>query len=206
MIYFMWVIPLMFSILAVKKDYLIYKASVTLSCIGICVYAFMQKGNLAFFLIMAAFIFSIIGDVFLSKRKIKSNFYLYGVIGFFLAHVFYLLFMMHYGRINIFILIILLILYIYYFIRRLYPALKDKKMMIAIILYTIISCLTLASTVGLTTNIITKILCISGIFLILISDTFIGEVDFAKNKKFIKLILPTYYLAHILLAYSFVYL
>ncbi len=207
MIYLLGFIPILFAVLAYKKGYLLYKVSVTLSCILICVISYMEnKGNVSIFFIIIAFVFSIIGDIFLSNRKVNNYFYLYGIISFFLAHLFYLSFMLSHGKINVIMLLTLLFIYSIYFTYKIFPALKDIKMIFAIIFYILISCLTLSSSIGLNTNGITKLLTVSGISLILISDTIIAEKDFIGKKKYSKLILPTYYMSHILITYAVIFL
>lgn len=201
--YLLLIIPIVFAIFAVKTNKYVFKALQTLSCIMIVVAVTVIVGdiNRAWSLILA-FLFSIIGDYFLSNKEKKDIYFIYGIGAYFLAHIMYLVFCVLL-KVNIVVLLVsfaaLLVIYLAYYAIRLKPAIEDKNLSMAVIAYLLISCGVLACAISSMTISIVKALVISSIALIVFSDTLIAEADFIGNKKLSFLILPTYYLAQILL-------
>ena len=78
--------------------------------------------------------------------------------------------------------------------------------MTAALIYLIISYLSLGGAMGIEGEKMYRITYLSGIILILFSDTIIALREFVGYHSLDGLILPTYYLAHILIAYSILYL
>ena len=153
-------------------------------------------------LIVGAFLFSVIGDYFLSNKRKDENNYLYGVSFFFLAHAAYLIFNMMNGRMHVHILFGITGIFMLYYIIRLYPTVTDTVMAAALLLYSLISCVSISAAAGIRFPVLPKVLMIFGISMILLSDTVIGETDFFHNRRFSRWILPTYFIAHIAITYS----
>ncbi|MBN2853019.1 MAG: hypothetical protein JXQ23_09835 [Clostridia bacterium] len=203
MIYLYGIIPLFFSILALKKKKYLYKALVTASIILFSlIYMIVYQIDLSFSVILGALLFSIIGDYFLNNNEKHPMFYVLGIAVYFMAHACYLVYMLMNGVLNISLLIIFFVCFSLYFIFRLYPSIKEKSLLVAVLLYLGISCLTFAATFGLSVTFPSKALMVSAVGLIVFSDIMIAETDFVKNRRTAGLILPTYYLAHICLLYS----
>ena len=95
----------------------------------------------------------------------------------------------------------LLIGYALYFVLRVYPRI-DAPTTAAITVYALLSIAGLYCAFSLNAPMPEKILYILGIASILFSDTMIAESLFLRQKWAGPLILPTYYLCHILLAAS----
>lgn len=207
MIYLFGLIPASFAILALMKNKYLFKALVTSSILLFCLFYMLTNDiDLSFTVILAAFLFSIIGDYFLTFKEKHQSYYVIGISIFFLAHVSYLAFMLVNGSLSLIILVCLVTVFFLYFILRLYPTIKDRKLLVSVLLYLAISCVTYAASFGLDINLPSKILIIAAISLIVISDITIAETDFVKNRKTGVFILPTYYLAHLCLLYSIFFL
>ncbi len=208
---FALIIPIVFSFLAVKSNLYRFKSLVTLTCILLIITSsfmystlFHSTSNIIYYL-LTAFCFSILGDYFLSFREGKKNFYLYGILGFFIAHVFYLLYVLQKSPrwiITVVLFLFLIIVFTVYFFVRIVKHIQETSMKWAVFFYLFISSLTLSVTLTCTTSLIERILLALGVGLIVISDVCIAENDFAENHLFYRFILPTYYLAHILLTAS----
>ena len=153
-------------------------------------------------MIIAAFLFSIGGDWFLSHKHGDAGMFVAGIALFFVAHVGYLSYALLNGRIKWLFTMILLVGYLLFFALKIYPGIEDKTLMIAALIYLLISCFSLGAASGLQVGKWEKWAYILGIFLILFSDTIIAFKEFAGYKELNYLILPTYYLAHISITFS----
>lgn len=153
-------------------------------------------------MIIAAFLFSIGGDWFLSHKHGDAGMFVAGIALFFVAHVGYLSYALLNGRIKWLFTAILLVGYLLFFALKLYPGIEDKTLMIAALIYLLISCFSLGAASGLQAETWEKWAYIFGIFLILFSDTIIAFREFIGYKELDFLILPTYYIAHISITFS----
>lgn len=153
-------------------------------------------------MIIAAFLFSIGGDWFLSHKHGDASMFVYGIALFFFAHVGYLVYALLNGRIKWLFTSVLLLGFLLFFFLMLYPGIDDKTLMIAALVYLLISCFSLGASVGIKTETVEKWAYIFGIFLILFSDTIIAFKEFVGYKELNFLILPTYYLAHLTITFS----
>lgn len=200
-------LPIVFAVLQIIRKGYIFSPLVTLSCAAIAA---------PFAPVMAiALIASAVGDWFLAHKGNDLVMYLMGIIGFFLAHVVFIvhailqalgsahaiLFLGQNIRIppvraGLITGIILLAGYLPYLLLRVIRKVP-KLLQIPVVLYTLISVAGLACAAA-TGDAIYAL----GIASILFSDTMIAECDFVGNKPAGKLIMPTYYLCHILVALS----
>ncbi|MEC8831243.1 MAG: lysoplasmalogenase [Bacteroidota bacterium] len=154
--------------------------------------------------ILAAFLFSIIGDWFLSNMDGDSLMFVKGIALFFLAHVGYLIYAILNGRIKGTFTSILLAAYLAFFFLVLYPTFTDVPLMVASLVYLLISCFSLGAAVGMKGDLTAKRSFILGIVLIIFSDTIIAFKEFVDYHTFDFLITPTYYLAHIFITFSLI--
>lgn len=152
--------------------------------------------------VVLAFAGSIVGDTFLSTRAGRESFYVAGIAAFFVAHLGYLMFALRNGRLHGPICAGLLAAYLGWFAWQLGPAIPSLALKSAALLYLLISCTTLAAACGLRLRMEVKALYMAGIALIVFSDTLIALSDFMKVKGVSFLILPTYYLAQILVTWA----
>jgi len=197
-------VPVIFAVLALLHFGFVFKSGTAGG--GFLILLFLYFKNLLktkdILMLMGAFVFSIVGDWFLSNRHGESDMFVAGIAFFFLAHVGYLLFALMNGKINRQFTLILLAGYILFFVLELYPAVDNPVLLGAVFVYLIISCLSLGVAVGLQANPLIKWTYVFGIFLILFSDTIIAYKEFVGFKNLNYLILPTYYLAHISITFS----
>ncbi|MCK0161292.1 lysoplasmalogenase [Allomuricauda sp. F6463D] len=152
--------------------------------------------------IFLAFLFSIIGDWFLSHMNGDSQMFVKGIALFFLAHVGYLLYALFNGRIKVKFTGVLLVTYLVFFFLVLYPTFTDVSLMVASLVYLLISCFSLGAAMGMERNPKEKWSYVFGIVLIIFSDTIIAFKEFVDYHMFDFLITPTYYLAHIFITFS----
>jgi uncharacterized membrane protein YhhN len=155
-------------------------------------------------LIMAAFLFSIVGDWFLSNMNGDAGMFIFGIVFFFFAHIGYFLFALMNGRMKRIFTFILLAGYLLFFAIKLYPNIDNTALMWSALIYLVISCLSLGAAVGLRGSPVAKWAYVFGIFLILFSDTIIAYKEFVGYNELNYLILPTYYLAHIAIVFSII--
>lgn len=154
--------------------------------------------------IPAAFLFSIIGDWFLSHMNGDNLMFVKGIALFFLAHVGYLLYALFNGRIKRMFTVILLAAYLVFFFLVLYPTFTDVPLMIASLVYLLISCFSLGAAMGMKGDPTARRSFIFGVVLIIFSDTIIAFKEFVDYHTFDFLITPTYYLAHIFITFSLI--
>ena len=167
-------------------------------------YAQFKKSTKDTWMILGAFLFSIIGDWFLSNMNGDSLMFVKGIALFFLAHVGYLLYALFNGRIKGMFTVILLAAYLVFFFLVLYPTFTDVPLMIASLVYLLISCFSLGAAMGMKGDPTARRSFIFGIVLIIFSDTIIAFKEFVDYHTFDFLITPTYYLAHIFITFSLI--
>lgn len=155
-------------------------------------------------MVIGAFLFSIIGDWFLSNMNGDASMFVKGIALFFLAHVGYLLYALMNGQIQWRFTVLLLTAYLVFFFLVLYPTFTDVPLMVASLIYLLISCFSLGAAIGMKGNATAKWSYVFGIVLIIFSDTIIAFKEFVDYHTFDFLITPTYYLAHIFITYSLV--
>lgn len=204
---FLILIPIAFALLRLRTGRYIFSALTTLSCAAIALPSAP--------VLSAALFVSFIGDYFMAHKGSKEWMYLLGIAGFFLGHVIFIahsmlhiLFAAHeaillnalprtvYLREGLITGAALLLGFTPYLLLRVIKRVPNL-LKIPVMLYSLIS------SVGLACSVITgNPIYILGIAMLLFSDTMIAETDFVGNPKTGWLILPTYYLCHILVALS----
>lgn len=150
-------------------------------------------------MVVGAFLFSIVGDYFLSHRNGDLMRFVYGIFFFFLAHVGYLVYSLFNGKIHWPFTGILCAGYLIFFFTSLYGNIGDPILMWAALAYLFVSCFSLGAAWGLSQRGWVKWGYVFGIGLILFSDTLIAFREFMGYDRWDFLILPTYYLAHIVI-------
>ena len=205
-IYGLLSISLILAVMALITSNFIFKSGT--AGIGILILSILYftdaKPSKDTWFIIGAFVFSIAGDWFLSHMNGDLTMFSKGIALFFLAHIGYLLFAVINGKINWKFTGFLLLIYLSFFFIILYPAITDKTLMLATLIYLLVSCLSLGAAIGIKADPIIKWTYVFGIFLILFSDTIISLTEFLGYKALDFLILPTYYLAHISITFSLI--
>lgn len=188
---FLILIPLMCALLRLFTRKYIFNALTTLSCaVLVLPYAPIMAAALA---VSAA------GDWFMDHKGNHETLYICGIAGFFLGHVLLIVHALTSARhisAGLYAGAVLGAVFGPYLLLR---VIRKVPIMLKlpVVLYTLIS------LVGLACAVMTgDALYIIGIASLLFSDTMIAECDFVGNKSTGPLILPTYYLCHILVTLS----
>jgi len=203
-IYFLLAAPIVLAVLALNGYGFFFKSGTAGSGILILLFIYFKKTNRNkdLWMLIGAFGFSIAGDWFLSNMKENSGIFVTEIALYFIAHFGYLTYAVYNGKINkVFTGLLLIGFLVFYFIT-LFPAIEGGIMKSAVLIYLLISCLSLGAAVGLKTNVLVKWSYTFGIALILFSDTVISFKEFVGYNGLNYLILPTYYLAHISIIFS----
>jgi uncharacterized membrane protein YhhN len=205
-IYGLLIFSLISAVLALNHFGFVFKSGT--AGIGIIILSALNlnksKSSKDIWMIVCAFLFSIAGDWFLSHSNEDPVMFSKGIALFFFAHIGYLSFALLNGKIKWLSTSILLAVFLIYFFVMLYPTFNDNVLMMASLIYLFISCLSFGASLGIKGDNIVKWTYIFGIFLVLFSDTIISLTDFLGYKSLGFLILPTYYLAHIVITFSLI--
>ncbi len=161
---------------------------------------YLRRADL--WLAIGAFVFSIVGDYFLSNRGGDAMMFVYGIGFFFLAHLGYLGYALCHGRISLRATALLCAAYLIFFFTALYDGISDPVLLWAALAYLFVSCFSMGAAWGMQPGGRGKWLYVGGIGLILFSDTLIAFREFMAYTRWDFLILPTYYLAHILVTFA----
>jgi len=206
-VFFLWfLVPFVFSVLAYQGFGFVYKAAVTLSCLLIIGLGWKStsKKHKETWLIVAAFVLSIVGDWFLSNKGQRFQMFAAGIGFYFLAHVGYLTYALQKGSLHKLFTFVLLSFYLLFFALVLWPAIDNAVLLFAVLGYLLISCLSLGAAINLNESSITKTAYFFGVALILLSDTIISFKEFTSYQSLNFLILPTYYAAHMVISFAVV--
>mgnify|MGYP001822544423 CR=1 FL=1 len=152
--------------------------------------------------VIAAFLFSIGGDWFLSHKGDSFMMFSAGIGLYLFAHAGYLWFALKNGRLARLFTLILLAGYLLFFFIKLFPALDDTVLLIAVLLYLLISCISLGAAMGIRLTPSVKWSYFAGVTLVLLSDTIIALSEFTSYSALDFLILPTYYAAHMSITFA----
>lgn len=156
-------------------------------------------------LLLAAGLFvSVLADWFLCHQSGRSERFLYGVTGFFIAHCLFAAYAAvrySFSLPALIAAVILLAGYGAYMYLRALPGVADG-LKIPIVAYMLISMLSLYAAFSMKAPVFEKILYIAGIASIVFSDTMISENIFVGVKHAGMLVHPTYYACHWLIALS----
>lgn len=193
------VFPMLSAVLALTYHDFFFKAGVAGSGILIlfAVYFRQFKASRDLWMILIAFLFSIGGDWFLSNRRGDAGMFVAGIGLFFVAHIGYLAYALLNGRLHRTYTLALLVVYLLFFFLKLYPSIDDRVLMVAALVYTLISCFSLGAAAGINGNGPDKWIYCFGILMLLFSDTIIALREFTAYRSPSFLILPTYYLSQI---------
>lgn len=187
------------AIIAIASDIIYFKVGV--AGIGIIIllmaYAKILFKTLDVWVVVLAFVFSMIGDCFLSNMNGDSSMFMIGISLYLLAHIGYLIFSLLNGSIKVGITIGILLIFIVFYYSTLYSYITDMSLAYIVLFYLVVSCVSLGAALGIRAVPKVKWPFVVGIALILFSDTIISYKEFMNYDSLNFLILPTYYLAQI---------
>ena len=197
-------VPVSSAVMALVYHDFVFKAGVAAGGILIIFACFLtdRERRKDVLLVVAAFLLSIVGDWYLSTMRGDTGRFIAGIGFFFLAHAGYLAYALLNGRFKWAVTIVFLAGYLLFFLLKLFPVISDSMLMLAALLYLLISCFSLGAAAGMRFAADVKWAYLAGIALILFSDTIIALKEFAGYRELNFLILPTYYLAQISLTFS----
>ena len=147
--------------------------------------------------VILAFVCSMIGDYFLSNMSGDNSMFIIGISLYLTAHVGYLIFSILNDTIRWKITTLITIAFLIFYSLTLYPNILDRTLAFTVLFYLIVSCISLGAALGIKTLPNIKMPYFIGIALILFSDTLISLKEFMSYETLDFMILPTYYLAQI---------
>lgn len=198
-------LPALAAAFALETGRLPFKLGVPVLCALILiafVRHFAPNGRRAIWAVAGAFAMSAVGDYFLSNRGGHARYFEVGIAAYLVAHLGYICYALLDGRLHRMALAALLVGFVPYFGLALSPAIADRTLWAAVLLYLLISCLSLSAALGLRQPVLSKTFYIAGIGLVVLSDTLISFSEFLRFHEFNGWILPTYYLAHLAITSS----
>ncbi len=200
--YIILLVPIIFTVLAIMRFGFFFRAGVSASCVFILLWMPDKFAENSLRMVIAALIISIGGDWFMSHVGDIPARFIYGICLFFVAHICFLGFCLKNGRINFWILLAILIPYLIFFFIVLSPTLTYTILYVAVLLYLLVSCFSLAAAAGLRLPSMTRWYFITGIGLLVFSDTMISLKVFTGCDHVGFLILPTYFASQIFITLS----
>jgi|GEM_PF-1480825 len=199
---FLWLlVPLSFALMRLVTRRYVFSALVSLACAVIVLFSGVKAGGQ---LLALGLLLSVAGDYLLAHQRGRSNRFLLGVAFFGLAHVAFILDAARrwtFRPLAAGLIAVLAALYTVYLTRSVLPG-QPASMKGALAGYALVSLLGLFFALSLDAPPPERVPYALGIACILFSDTMIGEANFAGHARAKALILPTYYLCHILIAAS----
>ena len=187
------------ALIAIGTDIFIFKIGVAAvgSIILFTAYFRQLMKVLDVWVVILAFVCSMIGDYFLSHMSSDNSMFIIGISLYLTAHVGYLIFSLLNGTINWKVTALITMAFLIFYYLTLYPNILDKTLAFTVLFYLIVSCVSLGAAMGIKVMTNIKIPYFIGIVLILFSDTIISFKEFMSYNSLNFLILPTYYLAQI---------
>lgn len=154
--------------------------------------------------VLGAFAFAALGDYFLSTRGGVSGRFVAGIGAYLVSHLGYIAYALSQGRFQGRVLAGGLVLFLPYYGLALFPAIAEPVLRTAVLAYLLVSCASLAAAAGLRASHPARWAFLAGISLIVFSDTLISLKEFLHFSALNRLILPTYYLALIAIAFALI--
>jgi hypothetical protein len=194
-----FLVQIVSAIIAIATDFLLYKIGVAAIGIIILLVTYYKKLTkiIDVWVVILAFVCSIIGDCFLSNMNGDNSMFMIGITFYFIAHLGYLIFSLLNGSIKWRTTITLLLAFLIFYYNTLYLNITDTLLANIVLAYLVVSCISLGAALGIRSVPKVKWPFVLGIALILVSDTIISFKEFMAYDVLNSLILPTYYLAQI---------
>ena len=200
------ILPAIIALLALNGYGFVFKAGVPVICTLLIVIlngdSLKLKKDIWF--VVGALIFSAAGDWFLSFKGDSFIRFAAGIGLYFFAHLGYLGYALANGRLSKLFTAVLLLVYLLFFWFALVPNIEEMVLLIAVLIYLLVSCISLGAAAGVQLPGIVKWNYFFGIVLILFSDTIIAFHEFTTYQELNFLILPTYYAAHLFITFGLI--
>ncbi len=169
-------------------------ASTCIAVTGAIIFLSQNPSRHVAWLVIAGLAFSIAGDSFLAHAHGKMTPFIAGIGLFGGAHIAYFLYAKANGKLNIRVGTYVTLAFVTYYCFELTQRLP-AGLSFAVLIYLLLSCLTLTAATGMQTSLPIKIIFSIGIGLMMFSDLMISFVEFMQLYPARKLIMPTYYLS-----------
>jgi len=197
--FFLLAIPIFMAFLGCANKGFIYQAGPAgcgiLFLLFFCGKGLLPKRDTCF--VMLAFALSIAGDWYLTTRHGRQSRFLISILLYSMAHGCYLAFSLMNGRFRWKTTTALTSVFLIFYFINLNPAIHSPALKVGVIVYTIMSCVSLGGAASTQLTPWTKWLYVAGIAMLVISDTLLGLKEFASCQKVHFLILPNYYFGQI---------
>ena len=179
------------------------------SCTAVCVILLrvFPSGNRRLWLLAAAFILSLTGDVFMGSRSTDIN-YIFGILFYFIAQICFSLYALKTiskGRLPWLFLAAVTVPYLVFYFAFLLesPRLSENFVLAAaVFFYLLVSCFSLAASVIFRGGLSVLWIFTAGILCLLLSDTIIALGDFMRYRRLSFMVMPLFYASHILIVLS----
>jgi len=209
-------VPVAFSIAAliythtVGEDSYVLVEGVALSCAGICaaVWFIFSKNSHAIWFLVGAFIMSVAGDCFMKTRGSDDLNFILGISFFFIAHVGFLIYALRRVKFSwiVFAVVTVPLTAVYFAVFMPSKGLWGNWLLTVFgFIYLLVSSFSFSATVKLKGASKARWIYTIAIASLLISDILIAVTDFLQVGEIEFLIMPLYYLCHILVALSVVF-
>jgi uncharacterized membrane protein YhhN len=195
--YLVLLVPTVLLIVYLLFPYYALRLCITLSCLLVAVGVSLRSKRSSVMIVALAFLFSIGGDAMMVTSSSANLHFLYGVALFFVAHLCYITFCLRHGGVNRPWLFVLTALFLVYYCAALLPAITGMVIRIAVLLYILVSCMSLAAARGLACGKLFRTLFLTGIACLAISDTLISAHSFLNVDILYFLMLPLYFASQI---------
>jgi uncharacterized membrane protein YhhN len=188
------------------KDNLLLAGSPAFTCALICVLMYITSpaNNRVVLVLSAAFIFSILGDLFLKLRP-PDYWFVLGISSFFLGHVGFSVYSLKRVKFSWPIFALVLTPFLVWYFAVLLPTNRlsnNGALAFAVFMYVVVSCFSLSASIDLKSKTAASWIYTVGIACILVSDCFIAAGNFLRWQKLSFLVMPLYYLCHTLIVLS----
>ena len=201
--YFALLIPIVSAVFAITDGSFIFRAGVSGSCAAIVLFLSCYGNGRSKLWVVAALLVSAIADWFMMHSGKVQIYFIYGIALFFIAHSGFIVYCLKNGRFNRWALLIISTSYLVFFFTTLLPAINQTILLIAVLAYLLVSCVSFAVAFGLKLPSFARWCFILGISFLIFSDTIIALNTFA-GYSINNLILPTYFASHILITLALI--
>lgn len=189
-------LPLLFALARLKTGRYAFSA---LTSVSAGLIALTHFTSTAAVLIACALFASALGDYFMAHRSGNDRTYVFGIGGFFIGHALLIassVIRLTFSPMALVVGVLLCGLYAAFLKLHIVSGLPQVLKLPA-------AAYALISVAGFTLALMTgDVVYACALALLLFSDTMIAEADFAGNRRADRLVLPTYYLCHLLVALS----
>ena len=181
----------------------VYRSGITLSCLLLVVGIwFLRSRTHDLVYIMLAFLFSMGGDAVLGHYSSRPIGFVAGIVLFLIAHLCYIRFCLFHGSPHRTVFLFFLAVFLGYYAFFMLPAISPWLLSLAVLVYILVSILSLSAACGVGESGLSKWVFVAGIASLLFSDFLISLSSFMGIYSLKWLIMPTYFASQLLVTAS----